>query len=137
MMSSPDLVYTNRVSAEIEAEAEKRRRKDREIAMLEHEIEQAWSDLAPSRISPVASSDVVHLLDQTATPGRARPPGAHRFAPRIPRHQVDYPQAVLLVRPVPNRSVQRVRRNADPAPAQRRSPAWVAWNKQPTRRLTT
>ena len=65
-MNSPDLVDTERVSAEIEAEAEKRRRQDREIAQLEREIEQAWTDIAPSGPSPEAISDDGLLLDQTA-----------------------------------------------------------------------
>ena len=66
-MNSPDLVDANRASAEIEAEAERLRRKDPEVGLLEHEIEQAWAGLAPSRFSPVAASDEGHLLDQTAS----------------------------------------------------------------------
>lgn len=65
-MNSPDLVDAERVSAEIEAEAKKRRRQDREIAQLEREIEQTWADIAPSRTSPEAVSDDELILDQTA-----------------------------------------------------------------------
>lgn len=65
-MNRPELVDTKRISANIEAEADKRRREDSEIALLELEIEQAWADLSPSG----SSFDVVghdgHLLDQTA-----------------------------------------------------------------------
>ena len=60
-MSGPDL---ERVSAEIEAEAEKRRRQDREIAQLERDIEQAWADIAPRGTSSHTAGDSEHLLDQ-------------------------------------------------------------------------
>lgn len=66
-MNNPDLVDPDRVSAEIEAEAEKQRRQDRDIAQFEREIEQAWTDIAPSRDSSEAISDNGHLLDQTAS----------------------------------------------------------------------
>lgn len=62
-MSRPDL---GRVSAEIEAEAEKRRRQDKAIAQLERDIEQAWVDMAPSKAAPQAVGDNGHLLDQAA-----------------------------------------------------------------------
>ena len=66
-MNRPESVDTKRISAEIETEADKRRRRDSEIALLELEIEQAWADLSPSG----SSFDVVghdgHLLDQTAS----------------------------------------------------------------------
>ena len=62
-MSGPDL---ERVSAEIEAEAEKRRRQDRETAQLERDIEQAWADIAESKASPQAVDEDGNLLDQAA-----------------------------------------------------------------------
>ena len=65
-MNSPDLVDSNRVGTEIEAAAEKRRRQDREIALLELEIEQVWADLAPSSNRPESDGEDDHLLDQTA-----------------------------------------------------------------------
>ena len=66
-MNRPALVDTKRVSAEFEAEADNRRRQDREIALLELEIEQAWADLSPSGDSFDAFSHDGHLLDQTAS----------------------------------------------------------------------
>lgn len=62
-MSELDL---KQVSAEIEAEAETRRRQDREIARLEHDIEQAWADIAESKASPQAVDENGDLLDQAA-----------------------------------------------------------------------
>ncbi len=69
-------IDTAAVSAEIEAEADKQRRQDREIALLELEIEQAWADLSPSESSEGSRSsfDAVfnavggngHLLDEAA-----------------------------------------------------------------------
>lgn len=64
-MPSPDLVDTERVSATIEAEAEKERRQDGTIAQLELAIEQTWADLTPSE--EVAGGGDGHLLDQTAS----------------------------------------------------------------------
>ena len=66
-MNRPELVETKRVSAEIEAEADNRRRQDREIALLELEIEQAWADLSPSETYSEVVSQDGHLLDQTAS----------------------------------------------------------------------
>ncbi len=66
-MTRPDLIDMKGASAEIEAEADKRRRQDREIALLELEIEQAWADLAPSEPSSEVVGHDGHLLDQTAT----------------------------------------------------------------------
>ena len=66
-MNRPELVDTKRVSAEFEAEADNRRRKDREIALLELEIEQAWADLTPSGNSFDVLGHDGHLLDQTAS----------------------------------------------------------------------
>ena len=63
-MPRPDLIDTDRVSATIEAEAEKQRREDGTIAQLEREIEQAWADITPSK-AVVDGDD--HLLDQTAS----------------------------------------------------------------------
>lgn len=53
-MSELDL---KQVSAEIEADADKRRRQDQEIAQLEHDIEQAWADIAESESS-------LHVIDE-------------------------------------------------------------------------
>lgn len=63
-MPQPDLIDTERISATIEAEAEKQRREDGTIAQLEHKIEQTWADIAPSKA--VVDGDG-HLLDQTAS----------------------------------------------------------------------
>lgn len=66
-MNRSDFVDTKAVSAEIESEADKQRRQDREIALLELEIEQAWADLSPSANSSEVVSHDGHLLDQTAS----------------------------------------------------------------------
>lgn len=66
-MTKSDFVDTRAVGAEIEAEADKQRRQDREIALLELEIEQAWADLSPSGASFEVVSHDGHLLDQTAS----------------------------------------------------------------------
>lgn len=63
-MPRPDLIDTERVSATIEAEAEKQRCEDRTIAQLEREIEQTWADITPSE--EVAGDDG-DLLGQTAS----------------------------------------------------------------------
>ena len=63
-MPRPDPIDTERVSATIEAEAEKQRREDGTIAHFEREIEQAWAGIAPSEA--VVDADG-HLLDQTAS----------------------------------------------------------------------
>ena len=55
------------IGAEVEAEAGKLRRQDREIAQLERDIEEAWADIAASPASPVAVGDDGNLLDQAAT----------------------------------------------------------------------
>ena len=65
-MSASELIDTGRISAEIEAEAEKRRRQDWETAQLEREIEQAWIDIAPTTTSPEAVHDDGILLGQIA-----------------------------------------------------------------------
>ena len=62
-MSEIDL---KQVSAEIEADAEKRRRQDRELAFLENDIEQAWADIAESESSPQAIGEGGDLLDQAS-----------------------------------------------------------------------
>lgn len=66
-MNRPELVDTKRVSEEFEAEADDLRRQDREIALLELEIEQIWADLSPSGNSFDVVSHDGHLLDQTAS----------------------------------------------------------------------
>jgi len=66
-MNRPELVDTKRLSAEFEAEADYRRQQDREIALFELEIEQAWADLSPSETSSEIVSHDGHLLDQTAS----------------------------------------------------------------------
>ena len=63
-MPRPDLIDAQRVSATIEAEAEKQRRQDGEIAQFELTIEQTWADITPPG---VAASGDGHLLDQTAS----------------------------------------------------------------------
>ena len=64
-MPSPDSIDTERVSATIEAEAEKQRRQDGMIAQLELTIEQTWADITPSRA--VVDGGEGHLLDQAAS----------------------------------------------------------------------
>lgn len=64
-MPPPDLIDTERVSATIEAEAEKQRRQDGTIAQLEFTIEQTWSEIAPSEVVVGGGDD--HLLDQAAS----------------------------------------------------------------------
>ncbi len=63
-MPRPDLIDTKRISATIEAEAEKQRREDGTIAQFEHEISQAWADIAPSKADIEEPDD---LLGQTAS----------------------------------------------------------------------
>ena len=66
-MSSPQHVDLEPVGIAIESEAEQRRRQDREIALLELEIEQIWADLTPSPDSAETVGDDGLLLDQTAS----------------------------------------------------------------------
>ncbi|WP_419928329.1 methionine biosynthesis protein MetW [Candidatus Poriferisocius sp.] len=66
-MNRSDFVDTRAVGAEIEAEADKRRHQDREIALLELEIEQTWADLSLSGPTFGVISHNGHLLDQTAS----------------------------------------------------------------------
>ena len=59
MVETPDgAAYVNRVRAEIEADAENRRRRDPELRRLERDIERAWMDVAP----PGAAGDQHELL---------------------------------------------------------------------------
>ena len=66
-MNRSDFVDTKAIGAEIEDGADKRRRQDREIALLELEIEQAWTDLSPSKTSFEGVSHDGQLLDQAAS----------------------------------------------------------------------
>ncbi len=63
-MSELDL---EKVSAEIEADAEKRRGQDREIARLEQDIEQAWAEIAESESSLLAIDEDGDPLEQAAS----------------------------------------------------------------------
>ena len=63
-MPRPDLIDTERISATIEAEAEKQRREDDTIAQFERNVEEAWADIAPSGEVDENHDD---LLDQTAS----------------------------------------------------------------------
>ena len=59
-MKAPESVYTDRIGAEVEAKAEEWRCRDQEITQLEHEIDQAWVEIAPSE----AASENELPLDQ-------------------------------------------------------------------------
>ncbi|MYH72338.1 MAG: hypothetical protein F4153_07155 [Acidimicrobiia bacterium] len=63
-MPRPDLIDTERISATIEAEAEKQRREDDTFGQFERDIEQTWADITPSGEVDESRGD---LLDQTAS----------------------------------------------------------------------
>ncbi len=73
--------YANRIQAEIEAEAEKRRRSEPEIERLEQEIERAWKGVAPdaagsSQQRLVDRVEQLSLIDVHAPTGQ-RPGASH------------------------------------------------------------
>ena len=65
-MPEPEGVDIKRVRAEIEAEAEVRRRRDPEIARLERDIERAWADIAPPGAAGPENEQLLNRADQLA-----------------------------------------------------------------------
>lgn len=61
-----DGVDMNRVRAEVEAEAEERRRRDPEVARLEREIERAWADVSPPGAAGPENEQLLDRAEQLA-----------------------------------------------------------------------
>ena len=68
----------SRVRAEIEAEAEDRRRTDPDMARIERDIERAWADVAPVGATGRESEQLLDRVDRLATIDADVPIGSRR-----------------------------------------------------------
>ena len=132
-MKAPESVYTDRIGAEVEAKAEEWRCRDQEITQLEHEIDQAWVEIAPSEARQrerAALGPSRKALDD-------QPERTDRVTPRSPSNQVVDPEADLLVHAVSDRSVQCFCRNADPTWSVSKKSVWATLRTLSAYRLKT